>query len=637
MYMMLVYYAIKFLIIYLKRYFTLAILAVLSPVVALSYAIEKINKKGKKAAIYSMWIKDFIYTALLQSAHALIYAVFIGTALKLTESSLMGIALSLVFLHFMSNAEKILRKILAFSNGAADLMNQKMSLSSIASATVAGMSVKRIASSYAKGVDKVLLKPVRNAAGKGVATLEDRLVDSVVDRQLTEEKEKDKEREKIKQSISKVKEDVKNGAQIAKKAATGVVKGAAGMAALVIEPGFGIALLSSSASSFMGAHFQYKSLRPPTLSKNKKKYTFNGVVLANQRSVDKLMYRLDRDGINYTVHNNVITAGRGKKQIRKYRNKYTRLYQRGPIGAVGRGVVGGLKLATGIKFAQNLMENEKNRPDREDDIRDRARVALYSKAKQKENDIMQSYREARARQDELISKIEEKNPDLAGRLRAKQDSEMEDTMLAILTPVPGEDIETAISSYVSRNPEMMTGTGATGPVSDAHIRGIQGELNKILEEKQSRVRVSENFVVNLKSTLSGLDTGTIGSETDEGIAPSRDVGQGRSRTGSGSRRSGAGRNETRDSTYNPANDPNASRNAPTQNAGLNTSTLASAVQTTLKQEGSTEIRSDIRIESLGELLERLRDLEDINEESRELGDGDIYDLDEVVKRLKSTK
>ena len=643
MYMMLVYYAIKFLIIYLKRYFTLAVLAVLSPVVALSYAIEKVNKKGKKAAIYSMWIKDFIYTTLLQSAHALIYAVFIGTALKLTESSLMGIALSLVFLHFMSNAEKILRKILAFSNGSADLMNQKMSLSGLASATVAGMSIKKLASSYGRGVDKVLLKPVRNAAGRGLSTLEDRLIDRTLDRQLTDEKEKEAEKEKIKQSVKRVKDDVAKGVKIAGKAAGGFVKGAVGTVALVIEPGFGIAFLSSAVSSINGAHLQYRQLRPPTMNGKKKKYKFNGVVLSSQRVADRIMYRLDRDGVNYTVHNNVILAGNNKRQIRRYRKKYTRLYQRGPIGTIGRGVVGGLKFATGIRFAENILEAEKNRPDRELDIRDKARMALYSKAKQRENDIMQSYKEARARQDELISRIEERNPDLAGRLKAKQDSEMEETLQAILVPIPGEDIETAIDNYVARNPEMMTGTGATGPVEETHIRGIQGELNKILEEKQSRVRVNENFVINLRTTLNGINQGTIPTDTEEGIAPSRDVGQGSSRSGSPSRTMNSSGNERRgpgqrnSATYNPANDPYASRNAPTQNSGLNRQTLASAIQNTVKQEGTTTVRSDIRIESLGELIRRLQALEDVNDEARELGDEDIYDIDEVIKRLKSTR
>lgn len=48
MYMFLVFYAIRFLILYFKRYLTVMILAIISPFVAVSYAVQKINKNRKR-------------------------------------------------------------------------------------------------------------------------------------------------------------------------------------------------------------------------------------------------------------------------------------------------------------------------------------------------------------------------------------------------------------------------------------------------------------------------------------------------------------------------------------------------------------------------------------------------------------
>ena len=48
MYAVLVYYSIRFLLLYFKRYLTIMILAIISPFVAVSYAVQKINKKRKR-------------------------------------------------------------------------------------------------------------------------------------------------------------------------------------------------------------------------------------------------------------------------------------------------------------------------------------------------------------------------------------------------------------------------------------------------------------------------------------------------------------------------------------------------------------------------------------------------------------
>ncbi len=59
MYIVLVYYSIRFLVMYFKRFLTVIILAIMSPFVAVAYALEKVNKNGKGGEIYGNWFKDF--------------------------------------------------------------------------------------------------------------------------------------------------------------------------------------------------------------------------------------------------------------------------------------------------------------------------------------------------------------------------------------------------------------------------------------------------------------------------------------------------------------------------------------------------------------------------------------------------
>ena len=76
-YIILIYYCLRFLLVYFRRYLTLVILALISPFVAVMYAITKINKKGKGGEIFGNWLRDFMYTTWIQSVHALIYTLFV--------------------------------------------------------------------------------------------------------------------------------------------------------------------------------------------------------------------------------------------------------------------------------------------------------------------------------------------------------------------------------------------------------------------------------------------------------------------------------------------------------------------------------------------------------------------------------
>lgn len=113
MYMVLVYYTIRFTIIYFKRFFTLMILTIFAPLVGLSYAFTKVM--SGKAPIITKWSEEYCFNVFLQTIHSLIYVIFVAMALMLSTESIAGFIVALIMLNFMMKAEKLFRKIFKFS------------------------------------------------------------------------------------------------------------------------------------------------------------------------------------------------------------------------------------------------------------------------------------------------------------------------------------------------------------------------------------------------------------------------------------------------------------------------------------------------------------------------------------------
>lgn len=108
-YIYLIYLLIRFIFIYLKRFITIYILALSGTLMGIKHALEKIA--GKKTTSLHKWMKEYAFNVLLQSVHALIYVVFIGIALNISQDSLAGFGLCLIVLNFMVNADKIVIKV----------------------------------------------------------------------------------------------------------------------------------------------------------------------------------------------------------------------------------------------------------------------------------------------------------------------------------------------------------------------------------------------------------------------------------------------------------------------------------------------------------------------------------------------
>lgn len=112
-YLALVIYTCMFTFTYLKRVITMAFLTLIAPLVALTYPIDKIN--DGKAQAFNMWLKEYIFNALLQPFHLLVYTIFVTSAMGLAATNPIY---AIVALAFITPAEKILRKFFGFEKAS---------------------------------------------------------------------------------------------------------------------------------------------------------------------------------------------------------------------------------------------------------------------------------------------------------------------------------------------------------------------------------------------------------------------------------------------------------------------------------------------------------------------------------------
>ena len=119
MYFILIYFLIRFLFIYIKRYFSVCILTLTGPLMGAKFAFDKIQK-GRTTSL-SNWMFDYALNVLLQSVHALIYLIYMTTAFKLAATSIPGFVLALVMINFIFKAEDYFLKIFKFDDRASTI------------------------------------------------------------------------------------------------------------------------------------------------------------------------------------------------------------------------------------------------------------------------------------------------------------------------------------------------------------------------------------------------------------------------------------------------------------------------------------------------------------------------------------
>lgn len=165
-YAMISFQTIAFMITYIQRMLKVGFLLIISPLISITYSIDKMGD-GKAQAL-DTWLKEFVYTILIQPFHCIMYVAFVNTAIKLLSmaatttgnpfealispsfNQLTNGFFVILCLKFINDGEKAIRKIFNFQDDA--------SLTSMAAGAALGLAAltnaKKIGSATAKGFNK---------------------------------------------------------------------------------------------------------------------------------------------------------------------------------------------------------------------------------------------------------------------------------------------------------------------------------------------------------------------------------------------------------------------------------------------------------------------------------------------------
>ena len=107
----LVYYQIKFFVAYMHRLVEIHFLVVISPLITISYSIDKAG--DGKAQAFQTWLGELTAKASIQVLHAVVYCVFIASVSVIAQNHPL---LAVIFLGTLARTEKIVRKLFAISD-----------------------------------------------------------------------------------------------------------------------------------------------------------------------------------------------------------------------------------------------------------------------------------------------------------------------------------------------------------------------------------------------------------------------------------------------------------------------------------------------------------------------------------------
>ena len=113
MYLVLVIYTAVFTIHYLKRLVYLAFLTMIAPLIALTYPLDKI--KDGQAQAFSMWLREYVFNALIPVVHIILYSIFVGSAMDFAQQNPLY---AIVCIGFLIPAEKFIRKMFGFDKAS---------------------------------------------------------------------------------------------------------------------------------------------------------------------------------------------------------------------------------------------------------------------------------------------------------------------------------------------------------------------------------------------------------------------------------------------------------------------------------------------------------------------------------------
>lgn len=105
-YLMLVVFTFRFTFMYFKRFLYTAFFTMISPLVALTYPIDKAG--DGKAQAFNMWFKEYTMNVIIQPVHLILYTVFVGSV---PELAIQNPIYAIVAIGFMIPAEKFIKRM----------------------------------------------------------------------------------------------------------------------------------------------------------------------------------------------------------------------------------------------------------------------------------------------------------------------------------------------------------------------------------------------------------------------------------------------------------------------------------------------------------------------------------------------
>lgn len=209
---------LMFLISYIKRFLVLAFLIIISPLITITYSIDKMG--DQKAQALNTWLKEFSYNVLIQPFHCILYIVFVSIAIESvnTIGSFGSMVLAILCIKFVLDGEKIVRKIFGFEQ-ASSLAAAATSGAIIGSALNKAASAGKTAASGIKYANNSktgqLLKQkwsdgkenrLRNKAAKEATGIKGMKYENLTEKQKKAADERIKNQKESKTPIRKIKE-----------------------------------------------------------------------------------------------------------------------------------------------------------------------------------------------------------------------------------------------------------------------------------------------------------------------------------------------------------------------------------------------------------------------------------------------
>lgn len=157
-YLILLCINLAFLIMYIKRLIVIAFLMIIAPLITVTYSIDRV-KDGESQSL-NVWLKEFIWTILIQPFHCLIYLVFVTISFSaLQEQTLASSLLAIMCMLFIMQAEDIVKKIFGIQADNVGKMSGAMALAAgglLAARRVTGQTAGAAVSKTSKTAGNVL-------------------------------------------------------------------------------------------------------------------------------------------------------------------------------------------------------------------------------------------------------------------------------------------------------------------------------------------------------------------------------------------------------------------------------------------------------------------------------------------------